>query len=319
MDEQGSSVFLYLLFGGIALLALFVWLVPLGMWISAIASGVHVPFTRLISMRLRRVNPMIIIRPMITARVAGLSLSCQELEAHYLAGGNVENVVKALIVAQKRGIEFEFSAAAALDLAGRDVAQGVREGKIKQRDTSSQLQLGQAPLQRRGQRDSQKREGENLTIKWGIPFKILTGILIVSYKFLPFALLGGAYFLVTRDYENLLLLAKMLAFFVGWGILGGLTFASLGWLRIVGQIGFYVRWVLTVEVALGSLLWIGPLWLPDNFAREHTTQFLYQPLGLMVCGLFGLVMGLFLAASARALEQEIVPVQESSNELGKDA
>jgi len=262
---------------------------------------------------------MTIIRPMVAARVAGLSLNVRELEAHYLAGGNVENVVGALIVAQKRGIEFEFSRAAVLDLAGRDVAKEMREGKFKESDKSSQPPLGRTPPQRTGQRESQKPEGENLKIEVGVPFKVLTGILIVSYKFLPFALLGGAYFLVTRDYENLLLLTKMLAFFVGWGILSGLTFASLGWLRIMGQIGFYIRWVLTVEVALGSALWLGPRWLRENFAPEDTVQFLYQPVGLMVCGLFGLVMGLFLAASARALEQEIVPVQESSNEVGEDA
>lgn len=110
----------------IALLML-AWLVPLGLWISARAAGVHVRiFADLVGMRLRRVPPGDIVSPKIRATKAGLMVNTDQLEAHYLAGGNVGTVVDALIAADKAGIEINFERATAIDLAGRDVLEAVQ-------------------------------------------------------------------------------------------------------------------------------------------------------------------------------------------------
>ena len=101
--------------------------IPVGLWIAAIAAGVKVRiFGDLVAMRLRRVPPKGIIEPQINATKAGLNLSLDNLEAHYLAGGNVGSVVMALIAADKANIDLEFSQAAAIDLAGRDVLNAVQ-------------------------------------------------------------------------------------------------------------------------------------------------------------------------------------------------
>jgi uncharacterized protein YqfA (UPF0365 family) len=102
-------------------------LIPTGLWISALASGVFVGLGSLVGMRLRRVAPSRIIYPLIKARKAGLKDVLQNnLEAHYLAGGNVDKVVDALIAADKAGIPLTFEQATAIDLAGRDVLEAVR-------------------------------------------------------------------------------------------------------------------------------------------------------------------------------------------------
>ena len=104
-----------------------IWLVPVGLWISALAANVKVRiFGDLVAMRLRRVPPAQIVRPQITATKAGLNLNLSELEAHFLAGGHVENVVEALIAAEKARIPLTFERAAAIDLAGRDVLEAVQ-------------------------------------------------------------------------------------------------------------------------------------------------------------------------------------------------
>jgi uncharacterized protein YqfA (UPF0365 family) len=101
--------------------------IPTGLWISALASGVNVGLGSLVGMRLRRVNPSRIIYPLIKARKAGLKDVIQNnLEAHFLAGGNVDKVVDALIAADKAGIPLTFEQATAIDLAGRDVLEAVR-------------------------------------------------------------------------------------------------------------------------------------------------------------------------------------------------
>ncbi len=101
-------------------------LVPLGLWISAGAAGVKVGLINLIGMRLRRVVPARIIKPKIKAAKAGLEVSINELESHYLAGGNVDKVVDALIAAQKAEISLNFKSAAGIDLAGRNVLEAVK-------------------------------------------------------------------------------------------------------------------------------------------------------------------------------------------------
>lgn len=107
-------------------LILFFQFVPLGLWISAIAASVKVTIVTLIGMRLRRVPPHKIVLPLIKATKAGLDLNINQLEAHYLAGGNVDRVVDAIIAAERAGIPLNFTRAAAIDLAGRDVLEAVQ-------------------------------------------------------------------------------------------------------------------------------------------------------------------------------------------------
>jgi uncharacterized protein YqfA (UPF0365 family) len=100
--------------------------VPIGLWVSALASGVKVGIINLIGMRLRRVPPAKIILPLIKAVKAGLDVSADKLEAHFLAGGNVDRVIDALIAAQRAEIGLSFERAAAIDLAGRNVLEAVQ-------------------------------------------------------------------------------------------------------------------------------------------------------------------------------------------------
>jgi uncharacterized protein YqfA (UPF0365 family) len=110
----------------IIFLSIFFSFVPLRLWIAALASGVKVRVSQLIGMRIRKVLPARIVNPLIKATKAGLSLPLDKLEAHYLAGGNVDRVVNALIAAQRAGIPLDFERASAIDLAGRDVLQAVQ-------------------------------------------------------------------------------------------------------------------------------------------------------------------------------------------------
>ena len=95
-------------------------------WIRALASGARVTFMSLIGMKLRRVSPSVIVDARINATKAGITISTNELETHYLAGGNVNNVIRALIAADKANIELNFKTATAIDLAGRDVLDAVQ-------------------------------------------------------------------------------------------------------------------------------------------------------------------------------------------------
>lgn len=107
-------------------LSIFLRFVPVGLWITAFFSGVKVNIGTLIGMRFRRVAPRNIIQPLIKATKAGLDLNTDQLEAHYLAGGNVDDVIDALIASQRANIELEFEKAAAIDLAGRNVFEAVQ-------------------------------------------------------------------------------------------------------------------------------------------------------------------------------------------------
>ena len=107
-------------------IGVFLRFVPLGLWITAIASGVHVSISSLVGMRLRRIAPKKIVDPLIKARKAGLDVSIGQLETHFLAGGNVDRVINALIAAQRAGIVLSFEKACAIDLAGRDVFKAVQ-------------------------------------------------------------------------------------------------------------------------------------------------------------------------------------------------
>ncbi len=115
-----------LVFLGIILLAVFFTFVPVTLWISALAAGVRISIFTLIGMRLRRVIPSRVVNPLIKAHKAGLDVGINQLESHYLAGGNVDRVVNALIAAHRASIELTFERAAAIDLAGRDVLEAVQ-------------------------------------------------------------------------------------------------------------------------------------------------------------------------------------------------
>ncbi len=120
-----ASLFV-LTFFALVIFGFILYFVPVGLWIAAYSSGAYVGIGTLIAMRLRRVPPSIIVKPRISAVKAGLSISVNDLEAHYLAGGNVERVVNALISADKAEMEITFARATAIDLAGRDVLEAVQ-------------------------------------------------------------------------------------------------------------------------------------------------------------------------------------------------
>lgn len=107
-------------------LALFFSFVPVGLWISALAANVKVGIFNLIGMKLRRVNPNKIVFPLIKATKGGIKLNVNQLEAHYLAGGNVDMVVDALIASHRANMDLPFERAAAIDLAGRNVLEAVK-------------------------------------------------------------------------------------------------------------------------------------------------------------------------------------------------
>ncbi len=110
----------------IAIIGLFLYFVPIGLWITAIFSGVRVGLGALVGMRLRKIPPGEIVRPLINATKAGLELEIGQMEAHYLAGGNVGRVVAALISADRANIDLTWRRATAIDLAGRDVLEAVQ-------------------------------------------------------------------------------------------------------------------------------------------------------------------------------------------------
>ena len=115
--------------GGVGALFFFLvvmWLVPVGLWVTAKSAGAGVSMMQLIAMRLRKVPPPLIVNSSINALKAGLNVTTDQLEAHYLAGGHVALVVNALIAAAKAGIALDFDRAAAIDLAGRHVLEAVQ-------------------------------------------------------------------------------------------------------------------------------------------------------------------------------------------------
>ncbi|MDE2974851.1 MAG: flotillin-like protein FloA [Gemmatimonadota bacterium] len=115
-----------LLFAGFIAILVLLWAVPVRLWIEAVSSRVRLGLGSLIGMRLRKVSPPAVVRPLIASTKAGLPLDVSHLEAHYLAGGDVDRVVRALISADKATIDLPFQRAAAIDLAGRDVFEAVQ-------------------------------------------------------------------------------------------------------------------------------------------------------------------------------------------------
>jgi len=124
---SGGTIFIIaVVVVALILLGILLTFVPVMLWISALAAGVRISIFTLIGMRLRRVTPSRVVNPLIKAHKAGLNVTTNQLESHYLAGGNVDRVVNALIAAHRANIELSFERCAAIDLAGRDVLEAVQ-------------------------------------------------------------------------------------------------------------------------------------------------------------------------------------------------
>lgn len=126
MEDANSMFVLFIAFAGLIVLFVFLYFVPVNLWITAIFSNVKVGLLELVGMRIRKVPPSIIVNSLITSTKAGLNLTTNDLETHYLAGGNVPAVIRALISADKANISLSFKQATAIDLAGRDVFEAVQ-------------------------------------------------------------------------------------------------------------------------------------------------------------------------------------------------
>ena len=118
--------FIFVILASVVGIFIFLYFVPINLWITAIFSGVRVGLLELVFMRIRRVPPGLIVQHLITATKAGLDVTPTELETHYLAGGDVPSVIRALISADKANIELDFRQATAIDLAGRNVFEAVQ-------------------------------------------------------------------------------------------------------------------------------------------------------------------------------------------------
>ncbi|MCK5495369.1 MAG: flotillin-like FloA family protein, partial [Hyphomicrobiaceae bacterium] len=123
---MGPALLFMLVFLGIVFLFIVFRFIPVGLWITALASGVRVSFGTLFGMRFRKVVPSAIVNPLIAAHKAGIKLPINALESHYLAGGRVPNVITALIAANRANIDLSWKTATAIDLAGRDILDAVQ-------------------------------------------------------------------------------------------------------------------------------------------------------------------------------------------------
>ncbi len=123
---EGSLFIIFVIVGAIIGFLIFMYFVPIGLWLTATFSNVRISLIQLVLMRIRKVPPSLIVNAMINSTKAGLQITRDELEAHYLAGGHVIPVVNALISADKANIPLDFKMATAIDLAGRDVLQAVQ-------------------------------------------------------------------------------------------------------------------------------------------------------------------------------------------------
>ncbi|MFC0318418.1 flotillin-like protein FloA [Olivibacter oleidegradans] len=124
MDPSLSPILMIV--GAIIALFLLLYILPVNLWFTAQLSGVRINLLNLVLMRLRKVSPSLVVNAMITSTKAGLNITSNDIETHYLAGGNVNNVIKALISADKANIPLDFKLATAIDLAGRDVFDAVQ-------------------------------------------------------------------------------------------------------------------------------------------------------------------------------------------------
>ena len=124
--DSSIGVLIALIVGGVILLWILLYFIPVALWFSALVSGVRISLIQLVLMRWRKVPPQIIVNAMIASKKAGIDLKRDDLEAHFLAGGQVKRVVAALISADKANMGLDFKTATAIDLAGRDVFEAVQ-------------------------------------------------------------------------------------------------------------------------------------------------------------------------------------------------
>jgi uncharacterized protein YqfA (UPF0365 family) len=123
---DGSYSIIFIIIGSIIALFFLLYVLPVNLWFTAQLSGVKINLLNLVLMRLRRVPPSLVVNALITSTKAGLNLTSNEIETHFLAGGHVNNVIKSLISADKANIPLDFKLATAIDLAGRDVFEAVQ-------------------------------------------------------------------------------------------------------------------------------------------------------------------------------------------------
>ena len=126
MDDALTLTTTFFLVLSVFVIGVIAWAIPVRLWVEAFSAGVRVGIGYLVGMRLRKVSPPAVVRPLIWATKAGLDLKIDDLEAHYLAGGSVDRVVRAMISADKANIDLTFRQSAAIDLAGRDVLEAVQ-------------------------------------------------------------------------------------------------------------------------------------------------------------------------------------------------
>jgi uncharacterized protein YqfA (UPF0365 family) len=124
--DQGIGIIILIAFAALIGLWMLFYFIPVGLWFQAVLSNVRISLLQLVFMRWRKVPPTVIVNAMINSKKAGLNLTSDELEAHFLAGGRVQAVVNALISADKANIPLDFKSATAIDLAGRDVLEAVQ-------------------------------------------------------------------------------------------------------------------------------------------------------------------------------------------------
>ncbi len=124
--EMETGILIMFIVGAFVIIFLFLYLFPINLWFTAQLSSVRISLLSLVLMRLRKVSPSLVVNAMITSTKAGLKITSNEIETHYLAGGHVNNVIKALISADKANIPLNFKLATAIDLAGRDVFEAVQ-------------------------------------------------------------------------------------------------------------------------------------------------------------------------------------------------
>lgn len=123
---EGIGLYIVIIVGALILLWLILYFIPVGLWFQALVSGVRISLLQLVFMRWRKIPPSVIVSAMIEGWKAGLELNRDNLEAHFLAGGHVPQVVHALVSASKANMELPFQMATAIDLAGRDVLDAVQ-------------------------------------------------------------------------------------------------------------------------------------------------------------------------------------------------
>jgi uncharacterized protein YqfA (UPF0365 family) len=123
---QNPVVLAILVVGFLFVILLFFYFIPVNLWITAVFTGVRISIISLITMRIRKIPPSLVVNSLITATKAGITVTSDDIQTHYLARGNVSNVIRALISAQKANINLDWKTATAIDLAGRDVSDAVQ-------------------------------------------------------------------------------------------------------------------------------------------------------------------------------------------------